>query len=301
MLLVNAKKGPSRVHELGLIAQEHVPRGTPVWRFRPGLDARIPEAEYDALPPPVRDQVYYYAFFHEPSRSYVLSGDDDRFTNHSDDPNTRVAGDHTVLVRDLRPGDEITIDYGDMAWLSPEPLPGACRVYIGPCEFGRGLFAAADLARGQPALTFDGPLISLAEALAKGETTGNPMQVGPFEYVDLLAPSVFGNHSCDPNAGVTADRVLVALRDIAFGEEVRYDYSTTMWEDIWTMRCGCGAARCRGVIEDFPLLPAEAQARYLRAGVVQPFIVERLRAERLLPPGCGLRPAFRRCSKGIGD
>ena len=283
MLLVNARSGPSPLNGTGLIAQEHIPRGTPIWRFRPGLDAAIPKAEYDRLPLPVRTQLFHYGYFHEASQTFVLSADDDRFTNHSDEPTCRVAGDYTVAVCDLAPGDEITATYSDLTWLSPRPLGFECRVYIAPCDLGHGLFAVADIRAGESILRFDGERISLADAIAKGDTMANPLQVGPFEYVDLVAPGVFGNHSCDPNAGVKADRTLVALRDIRFGEEVRYDYSTTMWEEMWTMPCRCGAPNCRGVVEDFPLLPDAVRERYLRLGVVQRFIRERLGARNSAP------------------
>ena len=135
---------------------------------------------------------------------------------------------------------------------------------------------ARPFASGQPILRFTGPRIGLAQAVAKGDTSGNPLQVGLAEYIDLEPPGVFINHSCDPNAGVADDAVVVALRPIAAGEEVRFDYSTSMWEGLWTMPCRCGAAGCRGVVTDFPLLAVELRTRYLSLGVVQRFIVSRL-------------------------
>jgi len=149
-------------------------------------------------------------------------------------------------------------------------------VYVADCDLGRGLFAGRDFAVGDEILRFSGPVISLCEAIAKGAEQANPLQVGPFEYIDLEPPGVFINHSCDPNAGIIADRVLVALRSISAGEEVRYNYSTTMWEGIWTMPCQCKSASCRGAVTDFPQLAADLRTRYLSLGVVQRFIVIRL-------------------------
>ena len=96
------------------------------------------------------------------------------------------------------------------------------------------------------------------------------------EHVQLDPPGVFLNHSCVPNTGVTDDRWLVALHEIAPGEELRYDYSTTMHENRWTMACRCGATDCRGLVTDFRLLSPVRQQHYLRLGVVQPFIVRAL-------------------------
>ena len=57
------------------------------------------------------------------------------------------------------------------------------------------------------------------------------------------------NHSCRPNAFMQTigGRLLVlALRDIAPGEEITVDYVSTMHSD--RKRCTCGAPGCRGTI-----------------------------------------------------
>lgn len=81
------------------------------------------------------------------------------------------------------------------------------------------------------------------------------------------------NHSCNPNCGIR-NGVLVALRNIIEGEEIAYDYSTTMDERYWTMACRCGAAACRGIVDDFRTLPEELRRQYLSLGIVMPFIAE---------------------------
>ena len=135
-------------------------------------------------------------------------------------------------------------------------------VFIAPCDLGQGRFAAREFA---------------AEAIARGSLESNPLQIEATTYLDLQPPGVFLNHSCVPNTGLVESCFLVALRAIARGEELRFDYSTTMHEDHWTMTCGCGAVGCRGVVTDFRLLPTERQQHYLRLGIVQPFIVRELK------------------------
>ena len=88
---------------------------------------------------------------------------------------------------------------------------------------------------------------------------------------------MLANHWCAPNAGIRQDRELVALRDIAPREEIRYGYSTTMDEKSFTMRCRCGAPGCRQVVRDFSELPEGLQQYYLSRGLVMSFIVMRLR------------------------
>src|SRR3989338_3082581 len=108
-------------------------------------------------------------------------------------------------------------------------------VYVAEGDLGKGLFAARRIVRGEIILRFRGPVIDFDTAVAKGEWQCYPLQIGPSLYIDLLTPGCFANHSCDPNAGIVDNAVLTALSDINEGTEVRYDYSTTMDENLWTM------------------------------------------------------------------
>ena len=83
------------------------------------------------------------------------------------------------------------------------------------------------------------------------------------------------NHSCDPSCWlrITADQfALIALRDIAAGEELTFDYSTTMSGDDWTMPCACASALCRGTVSEFATLNAVTQRRYLELGIVPAYV-----------------------------
>lgn len=149
-------------------------------------------------------------------------------------------------------------------------------LYVANCEFGKGLFAGRNFQKGEWLFRFSGPVIGSAAASAKGETEGNVLQVGPTTYIDLEPPGVFINHSCNPNSGIRNHIEVFALQSIQVGEELRFDYSTTMSERRWTMRCHCGTSQCRGLITDFHELPPEIQERYLALGIVQTFIVQEM-------------------------
>jgi hypothetical protein len=181
-------------------------------------------------------------------------------------------------------GDELTRDEGSESFA------------VQRCKLGFGLFATRPFSAGEFLFTFTGPTISLAQAIAKGDNEGNALQIGPELYVDLQPPSVFANHSCNPNACVQNDVRAFALRDMAAGEEVRYDYSTTMSERRWSMNCLCGAASCRGVVTDFHELPLDTQERYLGLNAVQAFIVQEVHARKGSPPPqrSGNRPCIGR-------
>jgi hypothetical protein len=72
-------------------------------------------------------------------------------------------------------------------------------------------------------------------------------------FWDLVDQTRWFNHACDPNTEVLAnyDTVRsvrawwVALRDIAVGEEITYDYG---FAAEVAEPCACGSATCRGVI-----------------------------------------------------
>jgi hypothetical protein len=150
-------------------------------------------------------------------------------------------------------------------------------VVVGRSAIGRGVFAAQYFQPGQPILTFGGRVLTTPEMLALGTDRAYALQVGPAQFLDLTPPGRYLNHSCDPNAGILDGRSLIALRPIVPGEEIRFDYSTAMREDHWTMECRCGEYLCRRVVLDFHHLPSITQNRYLQLGIVQRFIVDEVR------------------------
>jgi uncharacterized protein len=154
--------------------------------------------------------------------------------------------------------------------LPPHPL-----VFVAPSTIGQGLFARVPLSPGTHILTFTGPELTLDQVRAYGPQAANALQIGVNRYLYLDEPGRYANHSCAPNAAVLRDTSLVAIRPIAAGEEIRFDYSTTV-ADGWTMQCLCGTPECRGRVVAFQLLPPALRARYAILGQVQRFIVEQV-------------------------
>ncbi len=139
------------------------------------------------------------------------------------------------------------------------------------CDTGRGVFAAAPVPAGTTLLRYAGPRLTYAQTTPQTLA----VQVGPDLYLgESGGPDDLVNHSCDPNAGLVvvgddgSDVVLVAVRDIAPGEQVTFDYSTTLDEDDFEFDCRCGAAACRGRMRDFKHLPGDVKRRYADLGVV---------------------------------
>jgi hypothetical protein len=134
------------------------------------------------------------------------------------------------------------------------------------------VFTTQFIPRGSFIMEFHGNPLSFAEAVEMGDAQCYALQTGlDREYILLNEPGKYLNHSCDPNAGLRGLR-LVAVRDIAPGEELCFDYSTTMAEDYWELPCSCGSVHCRGSVRDFKHLPSGVQRKYRELGIVAPFI-----------------------------
>ncbi len=139
---------------------------------------------------------------------------------------------------------------------------------------GTGVFALRPFRAGEWILSFaegDPEVLPHAATTGGGTSDGLFLQIGFDSYILPYPPSLYVNHSCEPNAGVRERTELFALTDIEAGAEITFDYSTSMAEDGWEMDCACGAAACRGRVRDFKHLPDERQSFYVSRGLVGDF------------------------------
>ena len=143
------------------------------------------------------------------------------------------------------------------------------------CRFGRGVFADKAFKKGECILTFTGPIISQEQVDNKTKKEqANALQIEDDFYRDLEEPGVFVNHSCNPNAGIQEDKILIARRDIEKGEEIFWDYATSI-DGGWTMPCACTEKECRKKVKDFRLLPKKIKETYLKEKIVLNYIVKK--------------------------
>jgi uncharacterized protein len=148
--------------------------------------------------------------------------------------------------------------------------------YIADSRLGFGVFALRPIKAGETVMTLTGTPITYEQSVAMGKEESFSLQTGKKEYIHLDVPGRFINHSCEPNCGLRPNLELIALKDIKKDEQIFYDYSTTMLERHWVMRCDCRSSKCRYVVQDFDLLPNDIQNHYLKQGVVQQFILDLL-------------------------
>ncbi len=148
------------------------------------------------------------------------------------------------------------------------------KLYFAPGDSTLGVFAGERFRRGDFIVRFTGAIYGVKDLPPIVRPQDDRfVQVGIRKY---MGPSGgvddYFNHSCNPNAGltfVTDSKInLIAIKDISPGEEITWDYSTTMDEDDWEMNCKCGAANCRRRIRDFKYLPRAIQKKYAMLGIV---------------------------------
>jgi SET domain-containing protein len=130
---------------------------------------------------------------------------------------------------------------------------------------GRGVYAARPIKKGTWIIEYTGERISHAEADMRYDDEHMERHhtflftIDEHVCIDAFIggnEARYVNHSCDPNCEtVLADGEIhiVAMRDIAAGEELTYDYGYTLDDEsveeaLRRYPCRCGAASCRGTI-----------------------------------------------------
>jgi hypothetical protein len=161
-------------------------------------------------------------------------------------------------------------------WLHPEAAVGPSLIA------GRGLLAGASISAGAVVSRLGGRLVSGADLRALLEAAeGYVDTISVDEDIHLVlppgTPNHFANHSCEPNLGWSDEYTLVALRDIAAGEELTHDYATSTADPAFVLWCHCETYRCRQVIEGTDWQIPQLQKRY--AGQWIPYLQRRIDAE----------------------
>jgi hypothetical protein len=146
---------------------------------------------------------------------------------------------------------------------------------IKPSRFGKGLFAAKNIASNTCLCSIQGKNLSFKETLLLGDKESHCLQIAIDRYILCESPFLYSNHSCNPNCAIN-NYEFFSLKEIKTGEELFWDYSTSMLERHWTMNCSCGNQNCRKIITDFDLLPIALQEKYIKMNIVLPFLLDQL-------------------------
>ena len=115
-----------------------------------------------------------------------------------------------------------------------------------------GCYTTTPIAEGTFIVEYTGPRITTDEANNRYQHSERTYLFGldcGTHVIDGNGVAAFINHSCDPNCEIDEikDRVwLFALRDIAAGEELVWDYN--LYDDEDPAPCHCGSRKCRGTM-----------------------------------------------------
>ena len=151
---------------------------------------------------------------------------------------------------------------GALSYLSPKATVRNSPIH------GRGLFATEAFRPGEIVCVKGGHIFTratlgqVAPVLGPAEIQiAEDLFIGPISSQEREGCMIFSNHSCEPNIGVQGQRVFVALREIAAGEELTHDWATTD-DDDYTLVCRCGAPACRGTITGKDWQREDLQRKY---------------------------------------
>ena len=132
---------------------------------------------------------------------------------------------------------------------------------------GKGLFAAKRIPLGTivwrfgPARVYSSAEYAKLSLRYKKVLNRHAYEENDGKIVYCLDGAQYSNHSCDANVspcsfsgefnGSFDGEFDVAIRDIAVGEEVTYDYAFLNFSKLRgeTFKCNCGSPRCRRVIK----------------------------------------------------
>jgi uncharacterized protein len=149
------------------------------------------------------------------------------------------------------------------SYISPKAVKGA------PSGIeGRGLVAVAPIGKDEMVAVKGGHVVDTATLHGLPARLQNSsiqiadeLHLAALEDAEYEPVMLFLNHSCEPNVGFAGNVVLVAMRDIAQGEELTTDYA--LFDDYeGEMPCRCGTPSCRRVVHGRDWRRPELQRRY---------------------------------------
>lgn len=132
-----------------------------------------------------------------------------------------------------------------LSYLNPKLEARICN--HSPHEYG--VFAKEHINQGELLTVWGGEIVDV-DAFSQYDDYLRELSIQVEEILYLvpltLGPADYFNHGCNPNAGLSGQISLIALRDIESGEEVRFDYAMSESTDYDDFDCDCGDPLCRG-------------------------------------------------------
>jgi hypothetical protein len=122
--------------------------------------------------------------------------------------------------------------------------------------YGKALRVQQPIPNGSVVLSLESDVIRIPAP------TVTSIQVGVDEHIDG-PPTLYLNHSCEPNVFVDAGTLtVVAIRDISPGEDIQFFYPANEWHMSVPFECTCGTKSCLGLVSGAREIDHEVLGRY---------------------------------------
>jgi SET domain-containing protein len=121
MLLINTYLDKSKIHGVGVFSKENVNKGEQIKEERPEFEIEFNKNKLPSMPLALAKLIDTHAYERKIGSGILVLGiDNEKYLNHSDNPSVNDEG---IALKNIKIGDEITIDYRDFddsikAWLT---------------------------------------------------------------------------------------------------------------------------------------------------------------------------------------
>jgi SET domain-containing protein len=111
MFLIDTYLDKSKIQGVGVFAKENVKKGEKIKEVRIEFEIEFDKENLPRMPLALSRMLDNYAYEREKGSKIVVLGiDNEKYLNHSDDPSVNDDG---IALKDIKIGDEITINYRD--------------------------------------------------------------------------------------------------------------------------------------------------------------------------------------------
>jgi SET domain-containing protein len=111
MFLIDTYLDKSKIQGVGVFAKENIKKGQLIKEVRPDFEIEFNKDNLPKMPLALAKLINTHAYERElGSKILVMGIDNEKYLNHSNDPNVN---DNGIALKDIKIGDEITIDYKD--------------------------------------------------------------------------------------------------------------------------------------------------------------------------------------------
>jgi len=163
------------------------------------------------------------------------------------------------------------------SYLSPK-----CDVVEDTEKGGKAIVTLEPLAKGEVIAVWNGRILTFKQLAGLSDVfRAHTAQVEEGLYLTSNAadePPDYINHSCEPNAGMSGQIVIVAMRDIAVDEEITIDYAMCDGSAFDEFPCACGSRFCRGQVTGDDWRRSDLWSRY--GDHFSPYLLRRIEALR---------------------